>query len=76
MLASPGSVGNSSSYEAMCLYHRAALGYLAASGAEPVVVVLPAPAEVARRVRVARFGAASVGAEVCQGLPGFSDLCL
>ena len=34
MLASPGRVGKSSSYEAMCLYQRAALGYLAASGAE------------------------------------------
>jgi hypothetical protein len=34
LLASPGRVGKSSSYEAMCLYQRAALGYLAAFGAE------------------------------------------
>lgn len=32
--ASPGRVANSSVYEAMCLYHRAACGYLADSGAE------------------------------------------
>ena len=34
MVASPGSEAKSSSYEAMCLYQRAALGYLAASGLE------------------------------------------
>lgn len=32
--ASPGSVANSSVYEEMCLYHLAAWGYLAASGAD------------------------------------------
>lgn len=32
--ASPGRVGNSSVYEAMCLYHLAAYGYFAESGAE------------------------------------------
>jgi hypothetical protein len=30
---SPGRSPNSASYEAMCLYQRAAYGYLAASGA-------------------------------------------
>jgi hypothetical protein len=34
LVASPGSEAKSSSNEAMCLYQRAALGYLAASGAE------------------------------------------
>lgn len=32
--ASPGRVANSSEYEAMCLYHLAACGYFAASGAD------------------------------------------
>jgi len=32
--ASPGRVGNSSVYEAMCLYHLAACGYFAESGEE------------------------------------------
>jgi hypothetical protein len=34
LVASPARVGNSSSNEAMCLYQRAALGYLVASGAD------------------------------------------
>lgn len=34
LLASPASVGNSSSYDATCLYQRAELGFLVASGAD------------------------------------------
>ena len=34
MEASPASVAKSDSYEAMCLYHRAAFGYLSADGAD------------------------------------------
>jgi hypothetical protein len=36
--ASPGRVANSSEYEAMCLYHLAAWGYFAASGAEVIAL--------------------------------------